>query len=223
MSEKKSKTRSKSMSSQRSGSDSPAKPEPEETSPICSGGSQNVPLPTWETFDTSNCTDEGAQAEVSAKKEKDKKSAYKKFRKGIKKVITGKKSSHHAGKKEQKITEEYDDPNVQMSLIATEVNLHPKEDDITLEKIMQGDDLKAQLQAFGSKNSKAKLDQMEVLIFNDTLILNDCCLFVVFSPKIHSEEETEEPSDLKKVVEILTSELKSIKSQLTRAEVWFGY
>ena len=108
MSETKKSTRSKSMSSQRSGSDSPAKPEPEETGPICSGGSQNVPIPTWGTFDTSNCTDEGAQAEVSAKKEKDKKSKYQKLRKGLKKVRSGKKSSDQAGKKEQKITEEYE-------------------------------------------------------------------------------------------------------------------
>ena len=97
------------MSSQRSGSDSPAKPEPEQTGPICSGGSHNLPLSTWGTFDTSNCTDEGAQAEVSVKKEKDKKSKYQKLRKGFKNVISGKKSSHHAGKKEQKITEEYEE------------------------------------------------------------------------------------------------------------------
>ena len=65
---------------------------------------------------------------------------------------------------------DHDDPNVQMSINATEVNLHPKEDDITIEKIIQEKDmeifiLKTQLQALDRKTSKAKLDQMEVLSF----------------------------------------------------------
>ena len=65
---------------------------------------------------------------------------------------------------------DHDDPNVQMSLIATEVDLHPKGDDIMVEKILKAKDmeiydLKAQLQVLGFKNSKEKLDQMEVLIF----------------------------------------------------------
>ena len=46
-------------------------------------------------------------------------------------------------------------------------------------------------------------------------------VFVVVLSKIHSEEETKEPSDLKEVAAVLTFELKSIKGQLIRAEVQF--
>ena len=65
---------------------------------------------------------------------------------------------------------DHDDPNLQMSLISTEVDLHPKEDDITLQIILQEKyfeirDLETQLQALGHNTSKAKLDQTEVLIF----------------------------------------------------------
>ena len=109
--------RSKSVSSQRSELDSPAKPEHEETGPICSGRSQNVPLSTWGTFDASDCTEEGAQAEECVKKEKDKKSLYKKIRKGIKKRM-GKKSSDHAGKKEEKISDEYEEEELSEATLA---------------------------------------------------------------------------------------------------------
>ena len=109
MSTKRKGTTSKSVSPQRSEFDSPAKPKPEETSPICSGGSQNVPLLTWTTFDASKCAEEVAQAGETVKKEKDKKSSYKKFRKGFKKAIIGKQSSDHTGKKEENISEEYEE------------------------------------------------------------------------------------------------------------------
>ena len=64
---------------------------------------------------------------------------------------------------------DHDDANVQMAINATEVNLHPKEDDITIEKIIQEKDmeiyiLKTQLQALDRKTSKAKLDEIEVLM-----------------------------------------------------------
>ena len=264
MSRKKYNTISRCISSQRFEFDY-QKLNPEETGPICYGGSQNDSLSTWETFDPSKCTEEGAQAD-SVKKKKDIKSVYKKFRKRMKKAKD--RSSDHTGKKEEKFPDENEEgmvtpaehkevqshinsdleedlvistqewewsrlelerwvkatedlrqekiewenkerelqrkyefeihelesklkalvheresfttleellentknPNVQMSLVATEVILHPKEDDITLEKILQEKDmeirdLKEQLQALGLKNSKAKLDQMEVLIF----------------------------------------------------------
>ena len=64
----------------------------------------------------------------------------------------------------------HDDPNVQRSLIATEVNFHPKEEDIALvkkleDKDMEIRDLKAQLQALSRKIFKANKDQSEVVIF----------------------------------------------------------
>ena len=107
MSGKESNTRSRSISSQRSEFDSPTEPEHEETGLICSG-SQNVPLSTWVTFDASKCMDEETQAEEGVKKEKVKKSFHQKFRKGIKKAI-GKKRSDHGGKKEEKISDEYEE------------------------------------------------------------------------------------------------------------------
>ena len=285
MSEKDTNTRSKSASSQRSEFDSPAKPKPEEKSPICSGGSQNVPLSTWTTFDASKCAEEVAQAGETVKKEKDKKSSYKKFHKGLKKAIIGKKSSDHAGKKEEKISQEYKEEKISEATPAEheEVRSHgdliylpgedqdhlltqPKKESLRAKPVSSrlADELEQRRQELqnevsqlekdkrefnarmeiwnvesrkerktlerrnreleeGLENSKAKLDQMEVQIFNDILILTDFVFVfvVVVLSKIHSEEETKEPSDLKEVTAMLTFELKSIKSQLIRAEVQF--
>ena len=226
MSGKKNNARSRSIASQRSEFDSPEKLQPEEIGPICSGVPQFL---TWGTFDASKCMEEGAEAEESVKKEKNKK-IIKMFRKGLKKAIIGKKSSDHAGKKEEKIFDEYEEEELSEATPAEheEVQSHgdlsnlpgedkdhlstqPKKESLGAkpESSRLADELEQHRQELqnevsqfekdkrefnvrmeiwnvesrkerktlvrrnrelekGLENSKAKLDQIEVQIFNDT-------------------------------------------------------